>query len=74
MVLPDLTLGEMVEWDESAFPSHLPFMIEKYGKGPFKVVGLNLRSVTKSGDYYSVTIETQGVEQSFDGRWFKRAS
>lgn len=82
MILKGLTLEEFVVWDEDIYPTILPDMIERFGKGPFKVVGLNLhrpgvRRVENSskGAPYLITIElANGERKAFAGEWFSRTS
>ncbi|OHA92132.1 MAG: hypothetical protein A3J09_01395 [Candidatus Zambryskibacteria bacterium RIFCSPLOWO2_02_FULL_51_21] len=77
MVLNDLKLGEMVVWDREVYPSILPDMIQRYGEGPFKVVGLRLwtSDIGKpSVAPYMVTVEVpNGTRQDLAGEWFERA-
>ncbi len=77
MVLSGLILGEMVVWDREIYPSILPDMVQKYGDGPFKVVGLRLwtnDSGRPSVAPYMVTIEIpDGTRQDLAGEWFARA-
>jgi hypothetical protein len=76
MVIADLKLGELLVWDREIYPSILPDMVQKYGEGPFKVVGLNLwtnDSGVSSIAPYRVTVEvTGGTKQEMAGEWFAR--
>ena len=78
MVMNDLTLGEMVVWDRKIYPSILPTMIQRYGEGPFMVVGLRLFStaaaINSSVASYIATVELpDGTTQGLAGEWFARA-
>ncbi len=77
MVLNNLTLGEKVVWDKEIYPNILPSLVERYGEGPFKVVGLSLwtnDSIDSRVATYQVTVELpDGKKQGFAGEWFARA-
>lgn len=73
----DFTLCDRVVWDETAFPTQLPAMVQSYGQGPFEVVGLRLHTAEAraNGNGYptAVTIELPGGHwQEFTGAWFKK--
>lgn len=78
MVINDLTLGEMVIWDERVYPEILPSVVDTYGKGPFKIVGLRLSERQKDGcdssvAPYIITISLDnGESHNFAGEWFRR--
>ena len=76
MVLEKLTLGETVVWDREIYPTILPDMVNQYGEGPFKVVGLRLWTKNGQGTGvapYQVTIETPtGVQVGLAGEWVQR--
>ena len=84
MVLNDLKLAELVVWDREAYPSLLSDMVQRYGEGPFKVVGLQFwpnkedEASDMSSDLsiapYMVTVKVPGgTRQNFAGEWFARA-
>jgi hypothetical protein len=78
MILQDLTLGEQVYLDREMYPGLVDDMIERYGEGPFNVVGL--RQYPKGArDHvlatYAVTIElADGERKEMAGEWFRRES
>ena len=70
-----LSLADNVTWDKERYPSLVGGMIEKYGEGPFKVVGLRLhRPEVQAVDPLVVTILLKdGRPQEFGaGEWFKK--
>ena len=69
------SLEDMVVWDEAVYPRLLPGMINDFGAGPFKVVGLELnpKEVIRRPCHFAVIIElANGVRQKFAGKWFKK--
>lgn len=76
-ILEKLTLGEKVAWDREVYPDLLPSMIQRYGDGPFRVVGLRLwrGSTGISVAPYTVTIEVSpgGITADLAGEWLTRA-
>ena len=69
-----LSLTDMVTWDKERYPSFVGSMLQSYGEGPFKVVGLRLHlSGVNSPDPVAVTIELSNEDrQEFAGEWFKK--
>lgn len=76
MILAKLTLEENLIWDEEVYPAFLQGMLTKFGRGPFKVVGLRLcERIASVGDCpYAVTIQlANNTRHEFPGEWFVRA-
>ena len=76
MEYPSFVLGDMVDWDEAVYDAVLlADMVNRYGKGPFKVVGLRLH---REGEKrirapFAVTIWiSEGDWQELAGEWFKK--
>jgi hypothetical protein len=68
-------LTDMVTWDEAVYPHILPDMVNKYGTGPFKVVGVRLYvKEVKAPCPFAVSVElSDGIRQEFPGEWFRAA-
>lgn len=72
----DFALNDTVAWDRDRYPAHLASMIERFGEGPFRVVGLSI--IPGPGDPRShplqVTIELPDkTRHALAGDWFKKA-
>jgi hypothetical protein len=75
MEYPSFVLGDMVAWDEAVYDAVLlADMVSRYGKGPFKVVGLrSYRKEARTRAPFAVTIWiSEGNWQEFAGEWFKK--
>jgi hypothetical protein len=77
MDYPSFVLGDMVVWDEAVYDAGLlAGVVNRYGKGPFKVVGLRLyrEGEKRIRAPFAVTIWiSEGDWQELAGEWFKKA-
>jgi hypothetical protein len=68
-------LGDMVVWDEAGDSANVRGLIKRYGKGPFKVIGLRLhRKGAVTICPYDISVELSESEcREFSGHLFKAA-
>lgn len=68
------SLTDQVIWRTDQMPVLAKQMEEKYGEGPFRIVGLHLLHNPSTRIYpVAVTIEfADKNRQSFAGQWFKK--
>lgn len=69
----DFAITDTVTWND-VYPDTVDKMIEKYGPGPFTVVGLRLHNKEAHPVHpVAVMIELpNGERQEFAGEWFKK--